>query len=171
DAAFVGPTAVVDDEDVARVRRLHWFERNMHTAEMLCRKSAASRSIVSIDRMNTERRDANRSAKAQRRIRNQRRRKLGKLFGEQAVVQCCDSFIKFDNWSFQSAAMVWLPWPRVLSLNGMTIARPWGTRLISRSRIPSSGGLIRLSAELIASSGARIFSRFGPGSSRMPSSA
>src|ERR1700720_2952838 len=76
DAAFVGPTAVVDDEDVARVSRFHRFEKNIHTAEMLCRKSAASRSIVSIDRMNTERRDANRSAKAQRRIRNQRRRKL-----------------------------------------------------------------------------------------------
>ncbi len=39
-----------------------------------------------------------------------------------------------------------------------------GTRLISRSRMPSSGGLIRSSAKLIASSGALIFSRPGPGS-------
>src|SRR5438128_1551630 len=45
----------------------------------------------------------------------------------------------------------------------MTMARPCGTCLISRSRIPSSGGLMRSSAELIARSGARIFSKPGPG--------
>ena len=43
------------------------------------------------------------------------------------------------------------------------MARPFGTRLISRSRMPSSGGLTRSSAELMASSGALIFSRSGAG--------
>jgi hypothetical protein len=36
--------------------------------------------------------------------------------------------------------MVWLPWPRVLSLDGMTTARPRGTRLISRSRMRIDSG-------------------------------
>ena len=49
------------------------------------------------------------------------------------------------------------------SLSGITTARPCGTRVISRSRIPSSGGLTRSSAELIARSGAVICSRPGPG--------
>src|SRR6185437_4993418 len=65
---------------------------------------------------------------------------------------------------FQSTAFVWLPWPTVWLLSGITIALPCFTRLISRPRIPWSGGLIRSSAELIASNGAVIFSRPGAGS-------
>jgi len=49
---------------------------------------------------------------------------------------------------------VCVPWPRESGVIGITTARPRGTRLISRSRMPSSGGLIRSSAKLIASSGA-----------------
>jgi hypothetical protein len=52
----------------------------------------------------------------------------------------------------------------VRSLNGRTIARPFETRVISRSRIWSSGGLMMSSAVFSATSGAVIFSRAGPGS-------
>ena len=62
---------------------------------------------------------------------------------------------------FQTAASVCVPWPAVLSLSGSTTARPFGTRTISFSRICSSGGLIRSSAEFTARSGALIFSRSG----------
>ena len=65
---------------------------------------------------------------------------------------------------FHTAAMVCVPCPTVFSDIGITIARPFGTRAISRSRMPSSGGLIRSSAKLIASSGARILGRSGAGS-------
>ena len=34
------------------------------------------------------------------------------------------------RWCFQSGAMVWLPWPRVLSENGTTTALPRGTRVM-----------------------------------------
>src|ERR1700730_7041704 len=61
-----------------------------------------------------------------------------------------ESLSNFVSSSFHNDATVWLPWPRVLLLNWMTIARPYETRLTSRSRIPSSGGLMRSSAELIA---------------------
>ena len=65
---------------------------------------------------------------------------------------------------FQIAARVWVPCPRVRSVYGMRIAFPCFTRLISRSSTFNSGGLIRSSAKLIATSGAWIFSKPGPGS-------
>src|SRR6185437_870551 len=71
---------------------------------------------------------------------------------------------KRTRYFFQSTALVWLPWPTVSLVSGSTIALPRRTRFISRSRIPWSGGLIRSSAELIASKGAVIFSRSGAGS-------
>src|SRR2546421_12836840 len=52
-----------------------------------------------------------------------------------------DSLSNRSSSPFQRAAIVWLPCPRVFSLKGSTTARPFATRLISRSRIPSSGGL------------------------------
>src|SRR6266566_8397863 len=58
-----------------------------------------------------------------------------------------------SKYCFQIVAIVCVPCPRVSGLVGKITARPLGTRLISRSRIPSSGGLLRSSAEFTASSG------------------
>ena len=57
-----------------------------------------------------------------------------------------------------------MPWPRVRSPVGMTIALPRCTRTIWASRIPSSGGFTSSSAELMARSGARIRASPGEGS-------
>jgi hypothetical protein len=35
------------------------------------------------------------------------------------------SLRSFGNFSFHNAARVWLPWPRVLSLDGITTAGAW----------------------------------------------
>src|SRR5260370_9041825 len=74
------------------------------------------------------------------------------------------SFSSSATRCFQTAASVCVPWPRVASLIGTRIALPCGTFLISRSRMPGSGGLIRSSAKLMASSGALILLNPGPGS-------
>ena len=50
-----------------------------------------------------------------------------------------------------TAAQVWVPWPWVWSEAGSSTKRPFLTRLISRSAMPSSGGLMKSSAELICS--------------------
>ena len=54
--------------------------------------------------------------------------------------------------------------PEVVDYATARTAFPRFTRLISRSRTPSSGGLIKSSAKLIASNGALIFSNPGAGS-------
>src|SRR5207247_10662926 len=68
------------------------------------------------------------------------------------------------KYCFHAAATVWVPWPRVMSLVGIRTKRPCLTRGIRRSMIPSSGGLMRSSAELIASRGTVTRSRSGLGS-------
>jgi hypothetical protein len=97
DATFIGPTLVIDHQDISGVTRFHRFAKNIHTSKMLCRKSAAGEAAAGDDRLNPKRRDADRNAKSQRGISNQRSGKLGKLFDQRAVVQCCDSLSKIDN--------------------------------------------------------------------------
>ncbi len=52
-----------------------------------------------------------------------------------------------------TAAQVWVPCPCVWSDAGSSTKRPCFTRLISRSAMPSSGGLMKSSAELIHRTG------------------
>ena len=56
-----------------------------------------------------------------------------------------------------------VPWPRVSSVIGSRMKRPFFTCLISSCIIGSSGGFTKSSAELMASSGAVIFDRCGAG--------
>src|SRR6185503_11926603 len=63
--------------------------------------------------------------------------------------------------AFQNLAWPVVPCPAVWSLAGISSTRPFGTRLISRSSSPSSGGLRSSSAELMARRVALMRSRPG----------
>lgn len=84
-------------------------------------------------------------------------------FSSRADVYGSDSLSSSRRYSFQSAAGVCVPCPRVSSLMGSRTNRPFLTRSISRSMMASSGGLISSSAELTAKSGALIVSSRGWG--------
>ena len=64
---------------------------------------------------------------------------------------------------FQMEAMVWVPWPRVASVMGRRMNLAWGIWGASFWAMPSSGGLMKSSAELIQRTGATILERLGAG--------
>ncbi len=82
------------------------------------------------------------------RARGDRRRgqRAAPATGDDSLSSAASSF-------FHSAAQVWVPWPWVCSLAGIRTKRPRFTRRISRSAIPSSGGLMKSSAEFTWTSG------------------
>ena len=67
------------------------------------------------------------------------------------------------RYCFQTAAWVWVPWPRVASEMGMRMNLPWGMSLTFASAISNSGGLMKSSAELIQRTGAMMVESFGAG--------
>ena len=73
-------------------------------------------------------------------------------------------FQQFGQQMFPQLASLVVAWPRVSVDAGIKWKLPFFTRLISRSMIPSSGGLRSSSAELMASTCALIFSSYGAGS-------
>src|SRR5579864_5623738 len=75
-----------------------------------------------------------------------------------------DSASNSFKYSCHTAAHVCVPWPCVWSEIGISTNLPWGTRLISCSAIPSSGGLMKSSAEFTNITGALTVSSFGEGS-------
>ena len=74
------------------------------------------------------------------------------------------SFSSSGNRCFQNSRRRWYRGRASRSNAGSNWKRPFFTRLISRSMIPSSGGLRSSSAALMASTRALIFSRCGAGS-------
>src|SRR6202030_3951458 len=62
---------------------------------------------------------------------------------------CADFSSSSARYCFQTTARVCVPWPRVSSLMGIKTKRAFFTFLISRSAIPSSGGLMKSSAEFM----------------------
>src|ERR1700757_4809787 len=76
------------------------------------------------------------------------------------------SCMKSMRQCFQSLATVWLPWPRVASEMGMRMNLVLG--ILGRTRglmicSPSSGGLMKSSAELIQRAGATRVESLGSG--------
>src|SRR5579859_6857542 len=67
-------------------------------------------------------------------------------------------------YSRHATAQVWVPCPCVFSLMGRSTNVPFFSRLLSRSAMPSSGGLMKSSAELIHITGALIVSSRDDGS-------
>ena len=59
------------------------------------------------------------------------------------------SRMKSMRYCFQMAAWVWVPWPRVWSVMGRRMKRAWGICFARRSAMPSSGGLMKSSAEFM----------------------
>ena len=65
---------------------------------------------------------------------------------------------------FQRLATVWEPWPRVASEMGRRMNLALGISVTWRWAMPSSGGLMKSSAELIQSRGTLILARLPLGS-------
>src|ERR1017187_10801193 len=78
--------------------------------------------------------------------------------------QCCAVASNSFKYCCQTAAQVCVPWPWVWSETGINTNRPLRTRLISRSAMPNSGGLMKSSAELMNITGALIVSNRAAGS-------
>src|SRR5258705_9987867 len=70
---------------------------------------------------------------------------------------------KSMRYCFQTAAAVWVPWPRVASEMGMRMNLAWGICVTNFSGMPSSGGLMKSSAELIQRTGAVMVESLGAG--------
>ena len=84
-------------------------------------------------------------------------RAAGRGYGAGTVsIHCCIG-------AFQNFAMPVVPWPRVPLLAGMRPSLAFFRHASSRSMVPSSGGLLSSSAELIASTGTRMRSSCGDG--------
>src|ERR1700743_2886526 len=63
---------------------------------------------------------------------------------------------RWASLSFQNLAQVWVPWPWVSGLSGISTNLPCLICLTFSSAIPSSGGLMKSSAELTHIIGAVI---------------
>ena len=86
DAAFILPAAVIDHENVARLRILHCLQKHIDTPKMSCRKCSAREAAIGNHRRNSGRRDSKGNLQAQRRVGDERRRKFGKACSQQLVV-------------------------------------------------------------------------------------
>src|ERR1700722_15828996 len=71
--------------------------------------------------------------------------------------------MKSIRYCFQTMAWVWVPWPRVASEMGIRMNFAWGIRVTIFSAMPSSGGLMKSSVELIQRTGAVMVESFGSG--------
>jgi len=67
------------------------------------------------------------------------------------------------RYCFQTAALVWVPWPRVASEMGTRMNFALDIFVTSFSAMPNSGGLMKSSAELIQRTGAVMVESFGAG--------
>src|SRR5438477_12435219 len=68
DAPFISAAAVINHENIARVRILHCFQKHIHTSEMSSRKCPARQATAGDYRRNSRRRDPKRDLQAQRRV-------------------------------------------------------------------------------------------------------
>ena len=78
DATFVASAAVVDHQDVARLRALHRFQKNIDTSKMSDRHRRAGHSLILEDGTNARRCESNRNFQPQTGISNEQSRKFGK---------------------------------------------------------------------------------------------
>jgi hypothetical protein len=86
DAAFISAAAVIDHENVARLRILHCFQKHIDIPEMSCRKCPSRQAAAGNHRRNSGRSDPKRNLQTQRRVGDERRGKFGKAFYQQLVL-------------------------------------------------------------------------------------
>ena len=73
DAAFIHPAAVIDDQNVARLAKLHRFQEHIYAAEVLGRSHVTGDSGAGNHRFNAGRRNSKRNLPTQRGVGNKRR--------------------------------------------------------------------------------------------------
>jgi hypothetical protein len=81
DATFVQAAAVIDYQDLARLRILHHFQKNIHASEMSDRQGRAREKLIGRDWPNARRRNSGRYLQAQSGVCDERSRKLRKSAG------------------------------------------------------------------------------------------
>jgi hypothetical protein len=77
DAAFVQAAAIIDYQDVAGLRGLHCFQKNVDASKMSGRQRRASEALIRHYWPNPRGTDSKRNFQPESSIRNQRRRKQG----------------------------------------------------------------------------------------------
>jgi hypothetical protein len=78
DATFVQTAAVIDYQNLAGLRTLHYFQKNIDASEMSDRQGRAREKLIGSDWPNARRRDSGRNLQAQSGVRDERSRKLKK---------------------------------------------------------------------------------------------
>ena len=88
DAAFIEPAAVVDHQDVARLRAVHCLKKNIDAAIMPDWKDGAGEALRGDDWLDAGAGDAKRKLEAQRGVGNERGGKIGEETKERGHNEC-----------------------------------------------------------------------------------